>query len=376
MLLADAHGGRRIAQLINTDGPGGAERVVAEVSTALQASGLDTVVFVPKDGEGWLERQLAGSGVTVEYCRIERPLSPTSARTLADAFRRHRIAVAHSHEFSMGVYGAWASWLAGIPHVVTMHGGRYYAERLRRRLALRAAVAVSADTIAVSTRCARDISRELGIDQSRIKMIPNGVRFVQPERVTLRHELGLRADDRLIVALGNLYPVKGHAHLIEALALIADRHPTVHVAIGGRGHLADSLIDRARGHGLQARVHLLGLRADVAAVLAAADIFALPSLSEGMPLALLEAMFASRPIVASDVGDVRIALDDGSAGALVPPGDEAALAAALDRLLANADEAHAFGDRAGRRARAEYDLSRMVDRYVDVYRSALQRTTH
>jgi glycosyltransferase involved in cell wall biosynthesis len=373
MLFTNTAPGRRIAQLINTDGPGGAERVVAEVSTALQASGLDTVVFVPRDGEGWLERQLTGSGVTVEYCTIERPLSPASARALAGAFRKHRIAVAHSHEFSMGVYGAWASWLAGIPHVVTMHGGRYYAERLRRRLALRAAVAVSADTIAVSTTCARDMSRELGIRQSRIKMIPNGVRFVAPERVTLRDELGLRTGDRLIVALGNLYPVKGHAHLIEALALIAGRHPTVHVAIGGRGHLADSLVDRARTHGLQGRVHLLGLRSDVAAVLAAADIFALPSLSEAMPLALLEAMFARRPIVASDVGDVRIALDHGGAGLLVPPGDDGALATALDRLLSNADDAHAMGDRAGRRARAEYALSRMVDRYVDVYRSALRR---
>ena len=374
MLPIQGRAGYRVAQLINTDGPGGAERVVAEVAAALQASGVETVVFLPKDGEGWLERQLDGSGVAVDYCHIERPLSPASARALAGAFRRHRIAVAHSHEFSMGVYGAWASWLAGIPHVVTMHGGRYYAQRLRRRLALRAAVAVSADTIAVSTTCARDISRQLVIRLSRIKMIPNGVRFVPPERVTLRHELGLGAGDRLIVALGNLYAVKGHAHLIEALALIADRHPTVHIAIGGRGDLANGLMDRARAHGLQARVHLLGLRADVAAVLAAADIFALPSLSEGMPLALLEAMFASRPIVASDVGDVRIALDEGRAGVLVPPGDDAALATALDRLLANTVEAHAFGERAGRRARAEYDLSRMVDRYVDVYRSALQRT--
>ena len=374
MLPIDGRAGYRVAQLINTDGPGGAERVVAEVATALQASGVETVVFLPKDGEGWLERQLDGSGVTVDYCHIERPLSPASARALAGAFRRHRIAVAHSHEFSMGVYGAWASWLAGIPHVVTMHGGRYYAERLRRRLALRAAVAVSADTIAVSTTCARDISRTLVIRQSRIKMIPNGVRFVPAQRVTLRHELGLRTGDRLIVALGNLYPVKGHAHLIEALALIADRHPTVHVAIGGRGDLADGLMEHARAHGLQARVHLLGLRADVAAVLAAADIFALPSLSEAMPLALLEAMFANRPIVASDVGDVRIVLDEGRAGVLVPPGDDAALAAALDRLLGDGVEAHALGERAGRRARDEYDLSRMVDRYVDVYRSALLRT--
>src|SRR4029434_8130129 len=124
MLPIDGRAGHRVAQLINTDGPGGAERVVAEVATALQASGVETVVFVPKDGEGWLERQLDGSGVTVDYCHIERPLSPASARALAGAFRRHRIAVAHSHEFSMGVYGAWASWLAGVPHVARVTSRR------------------------------------------------------------------------------------------------------------------------------------------------------------------------------------------------------------------------------------------------------------
>src|SRR5262245_14461179 len=362
----------RVAQLIASDGPGGAERIVADVSSALQASGVETVVFLPKDGEGWLARQLAGSGVLVEYFRIEQPVSPPWARALAHAFERHRVIVAHSHEFSMGVYGAWASWLARIPHVVTMHGGRYYAERFRRRLALRAAVAVSAQTIAVSTTCARDISRGLAIRRSRIRLIPNGVRFVPPDRVTLRTELRLQPEDRLVVSLGSLYPVKGHTHLIDAIAMIADRHPRLHVAIGGRGEMADTLLARARTYGLQDRVHLLGLRSDVAAVLAAADIFALPSLSEGLPLALLEAMFARCPIVASDVGDVGVALEQGSAGVLVQPGDAVSLASAIERLLLNAAQAQAFGERAARRARAEYDLSRMVDRYVDVYRTALE----
>jgi glycosyltransferase involved in cell wall biosynthesis len=362
----------RIAQLISSDGPGGAERVVADVAMALQSSGVETVVFLPLNGEGWLANQLAGSGVSVEYYSIERPWSPRSARRLAEAFRRHRIAIAHSHEFAMGVYGAWASWLAGIPHIVTMHGGRYYAERLRRRVALRAAAAVS-DIVAVSKTCARDISRGLAIRRSRIRMIPNGVRFTPPQRVTLRDELQLGPDDRLVVAVGNLYPVKGHVNLIDAFGLIASRHPTLHVAISGRGALADSLMARARAYDVQHRVHLLGLRSDVSAVLAAADIFALPSLSEAMPLALLEAMFARCPIVASDVGDVSVALENGHDGLLVPPGDPLSLAEAIDRLLMNPAEASALGARAARRARVEYDLSRMVGRYVDVYQTALAR---
>jgi glycosyltransferase involved in cell wall biosynthesis len=97
----------------------------------------------------------------------------------------------------------------------------------------------------------------------------------------------------------------------------------------------------------------------------------LPSLSEGLPLALLEAMFAGRAIVASDVGDVRVALADGAAGVVVPPGDASALARAIDRLLCDPDRARRLGAVAAHHARQEYDVSRMVDRYVDLYRSAM-----
>ena len=273
----------------------------------------------------------------------------------------------------MAVYGAWASWRAGVPHVITMHGSSYYAGRLRRRLALRAAIALSGHTVAVSGRLARQISRDLWMPPSRISTIPNGVPSVRPERTTLRDELRLGPDDRLVVSVGNLYPVKGHQHLIDAVALLVGRHPTLHLAISGRGEMAEALSARARGLGLANRVHLLGLRSDVAAILAAADVFALPSLSEGLPLALLEAMFAGCPIVASEVGEVGGALAHGEAGILVEPGQPAALAAALDRLLSDPDRARELGEHAVRRAAAEYDISRMVQRYAGVYEALLGR---
>jgi glycosyltransferase involved in cell wall biosynthesis len=363
----------RIAHLIESDGPGGAERVLAQLSTALQASGAYNVAFLPADGEGWLARELDGSGVAIEYFREEGPVSSACARSLAAAFRRHRIVVAHSHEFMMAVYGAWASWRAGVPHVITMHGSSYYAGRLRRRLALHAAIALSARTVAVSGRLARQLSRDLWIPPSRVATIPNGALVMRPERTTLRDELRLGPDDRLVVSVGNLYPVKGHYHLIDALALLAGRHPTLHLAISGRGNMADALAARARGLGLADRVHLLGLRSDVAAILAAADVFALPSLSEGLPLALLEAMFAGCPIVASEVGEVGVALAHGEAGVLVEPGNPPALAAALDRLLSDSDRARALGERAVRRATDEYGVSQMVHRYADVYEELLAR---
>ena len=374
--MADLHahiGGLRIAHLIESDGPGGAERVVAGLAASLQAAGSHNVVFLPANGEGWLARELAGSGVSIEYFTIDRPLSPSCARGLVQAFRRHRIDVAHSHEFSMAVYGGWASWRTGIPHVITMHGSRYYNERLQRRVAMRLAIALSAQVVAVSETLAQAIASDLHVPRSTVAVLLNGVRHDEPQRVTLRDELRLSPGDRLMVAVGNLYPVKGHVYAIDALARLAERHPSAHLAISGRGELEGALLERARQHGLADRVHLLGLRSDVPAVLAAADLFVLPSLSEGLPLALLEAMFAACPIVATDVGQVRSALANGAAGILVKPGDSTALALALDRLLSDPAQARRLGSLAALRAAGEYDLSRMVQRYAAVYDQALRR---
>src|SRR6185295_10090532 len=215
----------RVAQLIECDGPGGAEQLVAALSRTLQAGGARTVVFVPERGEGWLGRQLEGSGVGIEHFRIDRPIAPSCVLSLARQFRRHRISIAHSHEFSMAVYGAWAAKLAGIPHIITMHGGRYYAGRLRRRLAMKAAIALSGRTVAVSNSAADALRNDLGLSPARVTAISNGVRHVPPAASTLRHELGLDRDARLAVTVGSLYPVKGHQHLIDAVDLLTPGHP-------------------------------------------------------------------------------------------------------------------------------------------------------
>lgn len=369
--LSRAAAGLRLAHLIECDGPGGAERIVAHLATTLQAAGAYNLAILPANGEGWLARELTGSGVAIEYFELHRPVSPACARSLADVFRRHDIEVAHSHEFSMAVYGSWASWLAGVQHVITMHGSRYYAGRLQRRLAMRAAVALSSATVAVSQRLVDDMRRDLWLSRTRIAMVVNGVAHAEPERTTLREELGLGPADTLLVAVGNLYPVKGHRFAIDALALLARRYPRLHLAIAGRGDLATRLAGQARACGVADRLHLLGLRSDVNGVLAAADIVVHPSLAEGLPLALLEAMFAGRPIIASNVGEIGMALDGGNDGLLVEPGNPAALAAAIDRLLREPDFARSLGARALRRAFGEFDVREMAGRYASIYAETL-----
>jgi glycosyltransferase involved in cell wall biosynthesis len=210
------------------------------------------------------------------------------------------------------------------------------------------------------------LSGDLWVRRSRIHTIANGVRLAPLKPSSVREELGLEPADRLAVAVGSLYPVKGHRYLLEAFGLLAKRFPRLHIAIAGRGDKG-ALLAQADTLGLRARFHLLGHRDDIASLLAAADVFALPSLDEGLPLALLEAMTVGRPIVATDVGDVSAALADGAAGALVNPADASALAAAMARLLTDPSEASRLAQAAAQRAAAEYALSTMVERYVSLY---------
>jgi glycosyltransferase involved in cell wall biosynthesis len=287
-------------------------------------------------------------------------------RALLDVLRRHRVDLVHSHEFTMAVYGAAAARLAGVPHVITMHGGRYYASSTPRRLAIGAAARMSGGVVAVSDSVAANLRRDLRLDGARVPVIRNGVRPTPRVNGTLRAELKLAPTDRLVLAVGNLYPVKGHATLISALAELTVRIPQAHVAIAGRGDLHDALERQARESGVGSRVHLLGFRADIGNLLASADAFALSSRSEGLPLALLEAMFAGLPIVATDVGEVAGALGE-HAGVVVPPDDPALFAAALDVVLRDPRTARALGAAALRRAREEFTLALMVERYAQRY---------
>ncbi|HVZ77797.1 MAG TPA: glycosyltransferase [Gemmatimonadaceae bacterium] len=363
--------GMRIAHLIETDGPGGAERMVAHLATAFERQGCPGVVVLPAHGEGWLASQLEGSGVTIEHLEIAHPLSPRAARRLAAMLRAHRIDVVHSHEFTMGVYGAWASRAAGLPHVITMHGGRYYAERWRRRVALRLAIRASGGVVAVSCHAAQALAADLALHARDVAVIPNGICPEPANAPALQRELGLRDTDVILLSVGNLYPVKGHTHLLTAVAELLPAHPEVHVAIAGRGEMEAALRLQADALGVASHVHLLGFRRDTANLLAAADVFVLPSLSEGLPLALLEAMFAGLPVVATDVGDVSTVL--AGTGVVVPPADGHRLAEAIAGMLECPHAARQLGAAGRQRAREEYGLEQAVERYAELYAARAAR---
>jgi glycosyltransferase involved in cell wall biosynthesis len=252
-----------------------------------------------------------------------------------------------------------------------MHGGRYYVEALRRRVALGLALRGTAEPVAVSEALKHHLCRDLFLSPERISVVPNGIPYSPVTDSGIRASLGLPPSARLLVAIGNLYPVKGHRFLIEALQRIAPEHPEACLLIAGRGDQFEPLKELSVSLGIADRVRLLGLRDDVPALLSAADVFVLPSLSEGLPIAILEAMFAGKPIVASDVGDIGAAL--AGCGRLVPPGNADALAAGLHQLLSDPTAARRMGEAARSRARTEYDVDHMTERYKTLYQRALER---
>lgn len=356
--------------MVETGGPGGAEHMLLHLAEELRRRGHEVCPVGPADRGPWLAGQFRARGFEPERYTMRRNLDVGCLRALAATLRRRGVDVVHSHEFTMGVYGAAAARLIGRPHVLTMHGGRYYAERLQRRVALSAAARASR-TVGVSAAAAADLERTLWLRRGSVRVIPNGIAPSRGDGSRLRAELGLAPDALLVVAVGNLYPVKGHVVLVRALAALhrAGVDGELHVAIAGRGEEEPALRAAAASAGVADRLHLLGYRDDAADVVAAADVFAMPSLSEGLPLAILEAMNAGKPIVASRVGGIPEALADGEHALLVPPGDHAALAAALRRLLDDHALRQRLGCAARRRARECFSVERMTDEYERLYRA-------
>jgi glycosyltransferase involved in cell wall biosynthesis len=360
-----------IAEMLESDGPGGAELVELRLALALRHRGHTIVPVGPSMGCGWLAGQFREAGFDPQTFTLRRPLDWRCLQGMIDLLRRHRVDVVHSHEFTMAVYGAAAARWLGIPHIITMHGSQYVTSKWRRQVLLRWAFRSSAATVAVSEDTKRHLAKELSLSDTMLRVVPNGVPARPGNRTAMRAALGIPDDHVLFLAVGSLIPRKGHAVLIEALSTIGAGSWTL--AIAGGGVEKDRLEALAAAKGLTARVKILGHREDVPDLLAATDVFVMPSLWEGLPLALLEAMLAGKPVIASRTSGIPEAVTDGVDGILATPGDVAELASALRGVLADPARRLSLGVAARARAEANFTLDAMADGYLSVFREALGR---
>lgn len=296
---------------------------------------------------------------------------------IARLIRERGIKIVHSTDFKTNLLGLAAARLAGARSIVSrvdlghlrIGFGKWHREA--EKLNARHADVVVANAEAVRRVCIE----EEGCDPSRVVVVKNGIdlpRFDAAVAAGLQAPLPVPEDAKVVAIIGNLWPVKGHRTLVEALGLLKGELPGWRFVCAGDGPERPWIEQRIQELGLSDRLFLLGHRLDVPAVLARAHAAALCSSAEGLSNALMEAMAARLPIVATRVGGNPELVRDGYNGFLVPYGDAAALAARFRELLSGPAELRAEMGRRGRaQIEAELTLEHLADGHAALYRKAL-----
>jgi len=351
----------KVLHIQRIGGIGGSERHLLTLLPALAARGVD-VRFLGLDDHSRAPDPFY-EALTVPYARVPAPrdLDPRLAWQVRAQTRNADIV--HTHLVHADVYGA----LGAGRLVSTKHNDdpfRAGAFRfVERALARRAA-----KVIAITAALARFQVERVGLPASKVEVIHYGLDDV-PAAWGSNPADPVLPTARVLLAVCRLEPQKGLDSAVRALPDIRTHHPTAELVVLGEGPQRSELEQLATD--LKVPVHLLGRVPDVAAWLRRADVVVHPARWEGFGLALLEAMLASKPIVATNVSSIPEIVADGETGLLVPPDDAPALATAVTRLL---DDPGTYGEEGRRRAHSQFSVAGMTDRTLGVYETALRRT--
>jgi glycosyltransferase involved in cell wall biosynthesis len=375
----------RIIARLNVGGP--ALHVIL-LSSRLRAAGHETILVkgteAPSEGDLLhLARELDVRPVVVPQLGREIRWwdDVVAFWKLLVLIRRERPDVVHTHTAKAGMLGRVAAWLAGVPLVVhTFHGHVFhgYFSPLRTRVFVAIERWLARRThrlVAVSARV-RDEVLAHGVGRpERFHVVPVGLdlrRFAEcdPQRGELRAELGLSPEAPLVGIVARLVPIKRHEVFLAAAAAVLRQRPACRFVVVGDGERRRALEEQARDLGIAEGVLFLGWRRDLERIYADLDLAVLTSANEGSPVSLIEAMAAGVAGVGPRVGGVPDVIDDGTTGVIVPPGDAAAVAGTIVRLLADVELRQKMGAAARERALRRYGADRLVADIAALYRGA------
>ena len=347
---------------------GGAQETARTLAAHLPRVGRPTVVTTFRDGP--LRREIEALGVPVEVLPERRHSVIALPLFLAEMVRRRRdlLALVERHRVGViqtqglgtldflvmtlrrrGRLQVWwtiqnANFLLRGEHLPG-HRWLLRPKRAAHRLLYRFGAGIVDGIIAVSDETAASFRRSVGNVVGRITVVCNAVdveRYpARVDREAMRRRLGLAPEEHAMTMVGTFKRQKGHRHLIEAATQVVPRFPHVRILLVGDGELAGEVWGQVEAAGIADRVLFLGSRRDVPEILAASDSFVLPSLWEGLPVALVEAMASRLPVIATAVSGTRQVMVDGRTGWMVPPGDPDALTVAMAELLSDPAGAHA-----------------------------------
>lgn len=376
-----ATGPLRIVQMIDRlERPGGAESLMVTLAEALRRQPVELTFVTIKPSDPNMIREIEELGADVVPFTASKLVHPGRFADLCNFLGRQKFDLIHTHLTGATILGALAGAWTRIPVVTTIHNTVFRADRhlYHGRLERWLLRHVVREVIGVGKETARIARARL--KGRRVLAMPNAVPEApvldRDQQARLRADMGMPPeceDGVLLVWAGRMTEQKGLSDLLAAFANLCRTHPQIHLALAGDGDLADGLRSRVEALGIADRVSFLGLRTDVPALFAAADLYVSSSHWEGFPIATLEAMAAGLTIVATAVGDVPTILD-GDVGVVVPPHRPDLLADSLARVIDDEPHRHHLGQSAKARIDRDYRAEAWAEAHLGLYRRILNRT--
>jgi glycosyltransferase involved in cell wall biosynthesis len=326
--------------------------------------------------KGEIGKEIEDYGIEViPLHKLKHRFDWTIVKDIYNLIKERDIEIVRTHQYHANLYGRLAALLAKVPCIVASVHNVYTIDRkLHRRIINRFLARFTDKVVAVSEIVKKDILKYDDLREDKVTVIYNGIdtdRLLNKDGNVIRSEFNIPSDVPVTGTIGRLTFQKGQKYLIEAISIIKEKFPKIMLLIVGDGPMKDELQNYAKALGLNEHVIFTGSRRDVPTLLAAMDIFVLPSLWEGLPNALLEAMAYGKSIIATDIPPVREAINSKKEGILVPARNSSAIASSIEFLLVNKTFAVIFGNNAQERAYSDFNITTTVDKYTNLYEDIL-----
>lgn len=366
-----------VLHLIGSLQVGGAERQLVSLAPLFNPERFRIIVATMQTRDT-LAGALAGTHVECRSLNFRMRRFISGVWRLCSLLKREKVDILHTHMFHASRYGRIAGLCVRVPLMIATDHGQELWKKPWDIAFEKFANKYTALRIAVSQDVAEILSTRECVPENKLLVIPNGVdveRFQAGRfgRESVRNQLGLPDGAVVVGTVARLAEPKALHILIEAVVQVSKSLPQVRLVIVGDGPLRGDLERCVADRGASDRVLFTGLRSDIPEVLAAFDIFALSSISEGLPVSLLEAMAAGKPVVATRVGGIPEVVSDRREGLLVPSGDPKALAGAIHELACDPELACRLGQQASEKVAAEYSIAATVRTLEEVYCSLLDQ---
>ena len=359
----------KVLQLISSGGYYGAENMLLNLCASQEAAGCQNSLLLfynvhTPNVEFYERARRRGISVRMVHCKGRADWR--AVRQIEEYIQEDGIEIVHTHGYKADLYGFLAAWRLGKPVVATCHnwvGGTTALGIYNHldRLALKKFGALAAVSDEVAQRLL-----DSGVPAEKIKTIANGIDVQAFEHAQPLPVLSF-TNEKVIGMVARLDLQKGFEYLLRAVRELCNTFAGLKVVIVGEGPDRQAIEEMVKEYGLLSNVVLAGQQSDMPAVYAAMDIFVLPSLNEGLPMTILEAMAASRPVVATRVGAISKVINDGENGLLVNPRDTEGLRNAIASLLANPERCRQMGEKAHDWVSRNYTSEAMALKYRQLY---------